>query len=142
MAEIKTKENEASVEDFLDGITDEQVREDCRKIADLMKKATKAEPKMWGTSIVGFGNRHLKSEAGREVDWFIVGFSPRKQNLTLYLSVGEAWDENLLSKLGKHKTGMGCLYFKRLSDVDSGVLKEIVRASVKRNSNQPASRKG
>ena len=131
MAELKTKQTEASVEDFLNGITDENVRRDSRKISELMREATGAEPKMWGESIVGFGSRRLKYSTGRELDWLIIGFSPRKQNLTLYLSIGEGWNEDLLSKLGKHKTGMGCLYFKRLSDVDENVLTELIEQSVK-----------
>lgn len=131
MAELKTKENEASVEDFLNKIEDEQKRNDSRKITELMRKATGAEPKMWGDAIVGFGKRSMQYASGRELDWLIIGFSPRKQNLTLYLSTGEAWNEDLLSKLGKHKTGMGCLYVKRLSDVDENVLKELIEQSVK-----------
>ena len=130
MAELKTKETNASVEDFLNDIADGKIREDCRKIAGLMQKATGAEPKMWGASIVGFGNRHIKSAAGREVDWMEIGFAPRKQNLTLYLNIGEGWDERLLSKLGKHKVGMGCLYFKRLSDVDETILERLIVDSV------------
>jgi hypothetical protein len=131
-AEIKTKETEASVEDFLNGVENEKVRADCRKIARLMSDATGAPPKMWGANIVGFGKRHMKYASGRELDWLIVGFSPRKANLTLYLSSGEKWNDELLSKLGKHKTGMGCLYFKRLSDVDEGVLKKLIEESVER----------
>jgi len=131
MAEPKTKENDASVEDFLKDIADEKVRADSEKISALMEKATGAKPKMWGASIVGFGSRHIKSAAGREVDWLEIGFSPRKQNLTLYLNIGEGWDEDLLSKLGKHKLGMGCLYFKRLSDVDEKVLEKLIKDSVK-----------
>jgi len=131
MAEVKTKETAASVEDFLKGIADEKVRADSEKISALMEEATGAKPKMWGASIVGFGNRHIKSAAGREVDWLEIGFSPRKQNLTLYLNIGEGWDEDLLSKLGKHKLGMGCLYFKRLSDVDEKVLEKLIKDSVK-----------
>ena len=130
--ELKTRETEASVEEFLSGVEDEKVRADCRKIAEMMSIATGAPPKMWGTGIVGFGTQHLKYASGRDVDWCVVGFSPRKANLTLYLSCGEAWNEALLSKLGKHKTGMGCLYFKRLSDVDEKVLKELIDESVKR----------
>jgi hypothetical protein len=131
-SELKTKENEASVEDFLDGVKDAQVRADCRKIVELMTDATGAPPKMWGTNIVGFGSRIMKYASGRELDWLIVGFSPRKANLTLYLSTGEAWNTELLSKLGKHKTGMGCLYFKRLADVDESVLKKLIDESVQR----------
>jgi hypothetical protein len=130
MAEIKTKQNEASVEGFLNEIADENVRRDSQNIVEKMEKATGAKPKMWGTSIVGFGNRHIKSKSGREVDWMEIGFAPRKQNLTLYLNIGEGWDEDLLAKLGKHKVGMGCLYFKRLSDVDEKVLEELIKDSV------------
>ena len=132
MAQNKTVETEASVDEFLGGVEDENVRADCRKIVELMSNATGAPPKMWGTSIIGFGKRNLKYASGRELDWLIVGFSPRKANLTLYLSSGDAWNEDLLSKLGKHKTGMGCLYFKRLSDVDENVLKKLIDESVKR----------
>ena len=131
MAELKTKETTESVTDFLNGIADEKIRQDCQKIAGLMQKATGARAKMWGASIIGFGNRHLKSESGREVDWMEIGFSPRQQNLTLYLNIGEGWDEDLLSKLGKHKLGMGCLYFKRLSDVDEKILEKLIEKSVK-----------
>jgi hypothetical protein len=132
MAELKTKQTEASVEDFLSGVEDEQKRLDCRKISELMRQATGAPPKMWGDAIIGFGSRRLKYSTGREVDWMIVGFAPRKQNITLYLSTGEEWNAELLSRLGKHKTGMGCLYFKRLSDVDEEVLKKLISESVKR----------
>jgi len=131
-SELKTKESEASVEDFLNGVEDENVRADCWKIAKLMSEATGAPPKMWGTNIVGFGTQKMKYASGRELDWLIVGFSPRKANITLYLSSGEKWNDELLSKLGKHKTGMGCLYFKRLSDVDEGVLKRLIDESVER----------
>ncbi len=130
MAELKTKETNASVADFLNDIADEKIREDCKKIAGLMQKATGAKPKMWGDSIVGFGSRTCKYSTGREVDWLEIGFSPRKQNLTLYLNIGEGWDAQLLSKLGKHKLGMGCLYFKRLSDVDEKVLEQLIEKSV------------
>lgn len=129
-AEIKTKENEASVEDFFNTVADENVRADCRKISAMMEKATGAKPKMWGAAIIGFGNRHIKSASGREVDWLEVGFSPRKANLSLYLNTDGGWDENLLSKLGKHKVGMGCLYVKRLSDVDEKVLNKLIEKSV------------
>ena len=132
-SELKTKENDGSVEDFLNTVEKESVRDDCRKIADLMSKATGAKPKMWGANIIGFGSRTMKYASGRELDWMIVGFSPRKANITLYLSSGEKWNEELLSKLGKHKTGMGCLYFKRLSDVDEKVLEELINESAERN---------
>ena len=131
MAELKTKANKASVDKFLKGIQDEQKRENFFKIVDIMKKAAKAEPQMWGTSIVGFGSYHYKYASGREGDWFLVGFSPRKQNLTLYIM--SSFDEynSLLKKLGKHATGKSCLYIKRLEDVDMKVLKELVTRSVK-----------
>ena len=131
MAELKTKVNKASVDKFIKSVKDEQTRDDCFKIAEIMQKATKAEPKMWGTSIVGFGSYHYKGASGREGDWFITGFSPRKQNLTLYLMGGFEDHEELLSSLGKHSLGKGCLYIKRLKDVDIKVLKKLVIRSVK-----------
>lgn len=132
MAELKTRENDASVEEFFNAIADENVRRDSRRISELMRDATDAAPKMWGDSIVGFGKQHLKYASGRDLEWLVIGFSPRKQNLTLYLSTGEAWDENLLSRLGKHKTGKGCLYIKKLSDVDENVLRELIEKSVEK----------
>jgi hypothetical protein len=130
--ELKTQVNEASVEDFLNTVEDEQARKDCLEILKMMKQVTKEEPKMWGASIVGFGSYHYKGASGREGDWFLTGFSPRKQNLTLYLNHGFEVHEDLLKKLGKYKTGMGCLYVKKLDDVDKKVLKELVTESVKR----------
>ena len=128
----KTQETEASVEDFLNAIEDETVRNDCKVISKMMSKATNAEPKMWGASIVGFGWRHIKSASGREVDWCIIGFSPRKANISLYMSLGTGWNNDLLAKLGKHKTGLGCLYVKKLSDVDVEVLEEMIINSAKK----------
>jgi hypothetical protein len=136
MAELKTKKTEASVEDFLNGVTDEEKRQDCFEIVKMMKQATKAEPKMWGPSIVGFGTQHLKYASGRELDWMVIGFSPRKQALTLYLSGSLNTYASLLEKLGKHKTGGGCLYIKTLKDVDTKVLKELVKQSVQSTSNK------
>jgi len=131
MAELKTKRNDASVDDFLNAIKDEQVRKDCRAIADIMQKATKAKPQMWGSAIVGFGNRRYKYESGREIDWMLIAFSPRKQNITLYISSGfEGYDE-LMAKLGKHSCGKGCLYIKRLSDVHLPTLEKLIKGSVK-----------
>jgi hypothetical protein len=124
-AELKTKKNEASVKDFLNAIKDEQQRNDSFTILQLMQKATGDEPKMWGPGIIGFGNVHLKYESGRELDWFKMGFSPRKQNLTLY-GVNSNAQTGLLKKLGKHKTGKGCLYINKLTDVDIAVLKKII----------------
>ena len=130
-AELKTKVNEASVEDFLNTVSDEQIRADCFEVAKIMKQVTKAEPKMWGSSIVGFGSYHYKGASGREGNWMLVGFSPRKQNLTLYIMAGfERYDE-LMKKLGKFSTGKSCLYIKKLADVDKKVLKELVSESVK-----------
>ena len=131
MAELKTKLTDASVDKFLKGVKDEQTRADCYQIIEMMNKATKAEPKMWGTSIIGFGNIHLKYESGRELDWFPIGFSPRKQNITFYLTGGLEQKE-LLDKLGKYSTGKGCLYIKKLEDVDIKVLNKLITASVKK----------
>ena len=131
MAELKTKLNDASVEDFLNTIEDDQKRRDCFEIMKMMKQAAKAEPKMWGSSIVGFGSYHYKGASGREGDWLLTGFSPRKQNITLYIMGGFNGQENLMKKLGKHSTGKACLYIKKLEDVDKQVLKELVSASVK-----------
>lgn len=131
-AEIKTKQNESSVEDFLNTVEDERQREDSRKISAMMEKATGAEPKMYGANIVGFGKHTLKYASGREQEWMKIGFSPRKANLTLYLTYDENWDEDLLSKLGKHKTGKGCLYFKKLEDVDEKILENLIEKSVEK----------
>lgn len=130
-AELKTKVNAASVETFLNSVTDEQKREDCFEILKLMQGVTKEPPKMWGASIVGFGSYHYKGASGREGDWFLTGFSPRKQNLTLYLMGGFDLHEDLLKKLGKFTTSVGCLYIKKLADVDKKILKELVTESVK-----------
>jgi hypothetical protein len=130
--DVKTKVNDASVTDFLNTVTDEQKRKDSFEILKIMKQITKEEPKMWGASIVGFGSYHYKGASGREGDWMLTGFSPRKQNLTLYLMHGFDEQKDLLKKLGKHKTSMGCLYIKKLDDVDKKVLKELVAGSVKR----------
>ena len=129
-AELKTKLNDASVEDFLNTVKDEQIRADCFEIAKIMKQVTKAEPKMWGSSIVGFGSYHYKGASGREGDWMLVGFSPRKQNLTLYIMAGFKRYDELMKKLGKFSTGKSCLYIKKLADVDKKVLKELVSESV------------
>lgn len=130
-AENKTKATEASVEKFIKTVTDKQKQADCRTIIDLMQSATKASPKMWGSAIVGFGERHLKYDSGREMDWMIIGFSPRKQNLTLYIPGGLDKQADLLDKLGKHTLGKGCLYINKLEDVDMPTLKKIVQRSIK-----------
>ncbi|MCB0051959.1 MAG: DUF1801 domain-containing protein [Caldilinea sp.] len=130
MAELKTKENDQSVETFLSSIEDAQKQQDCRTLIAIMQEATGAAPRMWGESIVGFGHYHYKYASGREGDWFLTGFAPRKQNLTLYIMAGFDNYEALLSKLGKHSTGKSCLYVKRLADVDMPVLTELVVESV------------
>ncbi len=135
-AELKTKVNKASVEGFLNSVADEQTRKDCFEILKMMKKVTKEEPKMWGASIVGFGSYHYIGKSGREGDWMLTGFSPRKQYLTLYLMGGFDSEKKLLEKLGKYKTSVGCLYIKKLDDVDKKVLKELVIASVKKMKSQ------
>jgi hypothetical protein len=128
MAELKTKPTEASVTAFIDAIEDEDRRKDCRALVELMKAATGASPRMWGESIVGFGEQHLVYATGRELDWFVMGFSPRKNDLTLYVLDGSAKQAALLAKLGKHKTGRSCLYLRRLADVDAAALEKILRA--------------
>ena len=131
MAELKTKRGKKSVEKFLKGVTNEKRREDSFAVLKLMKQATKIEPEMWGDSIVGFGSYHYKYPSGREGDWFLTGFSPRKQSLTLYITPGFTHYGTLLKKLGKHKTGKSCLYINKLEDVDIKTLKDLVTQSVK-----------
>ena len=131
MAELKTKETAASVSAFIDKIADEGQRKDCLAVIEIMRGVTKEEPKMWGSSIVGFGRRHLKYPSGRELDWMIIGFSPRKSDLTLYLMGGLDSFPDLMKRLGKYKTGKGCLYIKNLEDVDAKVLRKLVTESVK-----------
>jgi hypothetical protein len=126
----KTTETKASVDAFL-AKQPEAVAEDCRSIIKLMRKATGEEPRMWGPSIVGFGTYHYKYDSGREGDFLITGFSPRKAALTLYLKADLAREAERLKKLGKHKVGGGCLYIKKLSDVDLSVLEELVVKGVK-----------
>ena len=129
MAEIKTQPTDQSVEAFLNTVDNEKKREDSFAILKLMQEVTGAEPRMWGTSIVGFGDYHYKYESGREGDWFVAGFSPRKQNLTLYIMAGFDNYDQLLSRLGKYKTGKSCLYIDKLDDVDMDTLKELVAQS-------------
>lgn len=130
MAELKTKRNKGDVEAFLNSVSDEKNRRDSFTILELMKQVTGEEPEMWGDSIVGFGSYHYKYESGREGDWFVTGFSPRKQNLTLYIMSGFDEYDNLMSRLGKYKTGKSCLYIKKIDDVDQDVLQELVKKSV------------
>ena len=131
MAELKTIPTKLSVDKFLKGIKDEKKREDCYQVLNMMEKATKSKAKMWGTGIVGFGDHHYVYESGREGDWFVTGFSPRKQNLTLYVMGGFHQFEDPMKKLGKYSTGKGCLYINKLEDVDTKVLKELITKSVK-----------
>jgi hypothetical protein len=142
MAELKTKPTNASVGKFLDGIADEQMRRDCQTLVGIMGKATKAEPRMWGTNIVGFGSYRYKYASGREGDWMLTAFAPRKQNLTLYVMPGFEGRDKLLAKLGKHSGGMSCIYVKRLSDLHLPTLKKLVNDSVKHlRKTYPASQK-
>ena len=129
LAEIKTKPTSLSVKDFINSITDEQKRKDSLIILKLMEKAMKEKPKMWGSSMIGFGDVRYKSPAsGREVDWFKIGFSPRKANLSLHL-INLLQHADALNKLGKHKTGGGCLYINKLEDIDIKVLEKIIIAA-------------
>jgi hypothetical protein len=130
MAELKTKKNKASVAQFLNAIEDPQKRKDAKTIMKMMKDATGAKPAMWGTSIVGFGSYHYKYASGREGDWPLTGFSPLKQNLTLYIMDGFKGHKSLMNELGKYKTGKACLYIKRLDDVNDDVLRELITRSV------------
>ena len=130
MAEIKTKPTQASVEDFLNNIPDENKRRDSFTVLEMMRQASGFEPVMWGPSIVGFGTYHYRYASGREGDMPIIGFSPRVQALTLYIMSGFDEYEQLLARLGKHKTSKACLYIKRLSDVDLNVLQELIEKSV------------
>ncbi len=132
MSELKTKQNKASVSAFLQSIEDPQKRKDAKAVAKMMREATGAKAKMWGTNIVGYGNYHYKYASGREGDWFLSGFSPRKQALTLYIMSGFQGQDALLKKLGKFKTGKACLYIKKLEDVDLAVLRKLIDKSVAR----------
>ena len=133
LVEIKTKPTAASVEDFINAIKDEQKRKDSFVLLEMMKKATGEEPVLWSSSIIGFGTKRYKSATtGREVDWLRMGFSPRKANLSLYVSVGIKEHAAALKKLGKHKTGVGCLYINTLEEIDLKVLKGIIDESAKR----------
>jgi len=131
MAELKTRKNSASVSAFLNTIDDAQKRSDAKKIAAMMRKITGSQAKMWGTSIVGFGSYHYKYASGRDGDFMLTGFSPRKQNLSLYIMAGFRDFDKLLAKLGKHKTGKSCLYIKRLDDIDLKVLELLIGRSIK-----------
>lgn len=130
MSELKTQVNDADVEAFLNAVEDEQKRQDSFALLALFSKVTGEPPKMWGASIVGFGQYHYKSErSSQEGDWMLTGFSPRKQNLTIYIMNGFEDLQDLLQKLGKHKTSKGCLYVNKMDDIDRGVLEELVKQS-------------
>ncbi len=132
LVEIKTKPTIVNVEDFINNIQDEQKRKDSFVLLEMMKKATGEKPVLWSNSIIGFGNKRYKSPAtGREVDWLKIGFAPRKANLSLYVSVGINEHAAALKKLGKHKTGVGCLYINKLEDIDLKVLEDIIKSALK-----------
>lgn len=129
MAEIKTQKTDDSVDDFITGIEDDRKREDSKTLLDIMERVTGEGPSMWGPSIIGFGDQQYKYESGREGEWFKIGFSPRKQNLTLYVTDYIPDGDPLLANLGKHTTGKACIYIKRLEDVDIGILEKLVKRS-------------
>tara|TARA_R110002096_G_scaffold46751_10_gene125149 strand:- start:5814 stop:6236 length:423 start_codon:yes stop_codon:yes gene_type:complete len=131
MAENKTRPNALKVSEFINSIDDKQQRADAKKLASMMRRATGKRAKMWGPSIVGYGQYHYKYDSGREGDFMITGFSPRKQALTVYIMPGFEQFDGLMAKLGKYKTGKSCLYIKRLSDVDEKVLEKLITGSVK-----------
>lgn len=130
MSDIKTRPTDASVDAFIDAVDHPRRREDARTLLELMQRVTGEEPVMWGPSIVGYGSYHYRYASGQEADWPVVGFSPRKQNLSIYIMTGFEESDELLSRLGKHKTGKSCLYVNKLTDVALDVLESLVRASV------------
>ena len=130
MSELKTQKHDGSVAAFLNSVENDRKRSDSFTLLELMQEVTGAEAAMWGSSIVGFGSYHYTYASGREGDWFVAGFAPRKQNLTLYIMAGFDGYETLLARLGKHKTGKSCLYINKLADVDMAVLRELVQRSV------------
>jgi hypothetical protein len=135
MAENKTKPTDQPVAEFLDSIEDERKRADSRILAALLQEVTQAEPKMWG-NMVGFGDLHYRYASGREGDWFLAGFAPRKQNLTLYITGGFNQFPDLLEKLGKHSLGKGCLYIKKVADIDLSVLRTLLERTLATDQNQ------
>jgi hypothetical protein len=136
MAELKTQKNDSSVLDFINSAEDEGKKKDSLELLKIFEECTGEKPAMWGGSIIGYGSYHYKSErSSQEGDWPLTGFSPRKQNLTIYISTGFDAYAAELEKLGKHKTSKGCLYIKRLSDVDVNVLKFLIKDSAKRTAN-------
>lgn len=131
--EIKTKQTEQSVKSFIDALPDEQVRKDSHELVKMLKSASGEEPKIWGGSMIGFGKYSYKSASGCHGEWFVIGFAPRKQKFSIYLMSGMQDNQDLLKKLGKFKTGKGCLYVNKLADIDMTVLKQIVNQSIKSN---------
>ena len=131
MSAPKTLPNNKNVEEYIDAVENAQKREDSRVLLKMMQEITGEKPVMWGESIIGFGNYHYKYASGREGDWMISAFSPRKQNLTIYIMGGFENQEELLAKVGKAKNSVGCLYVKKLADIDLNVLKEMIELSVK-----------
>lgn len=132
MAEAKTKATNQNVKDFISKLPDAASRADCTEIAKMMEEATGSKGVMWGANIAGYGTKKVKYAGGKEADWPLIAFSPRKQNLTLYIAAGDESNAELLAKLGKHSLGKGCLYIKRLSEVNMPVLKKLINASAKR----------
>ena len=131
MAELKTQVTNASVSKFLNAVEDKQRRADCKTVVRLMREATGKVAKLWGTSLVGYGSYDYKYASGREGRWFLCGFSPRAQSVTLYILPGIGEFDSLMSKLGQYKTGKSCLYLKNLDDVDLAILKQLIDESVK-----------
>ncbi len=129
MSELKTKKNDGNVENFLNAVEHKKRKEDSLKLLEMMNKTIGIMPNMWGDSIIGYGSYHYKSKSGQEGDWFVTGFSPRKQSMTVYVLPGLHKFEEQLSRLGKHKLGKGCIYINKLEDVDTNVLMEIVKAA-------------
>lgn len=130
MGEIKTKPTKESVETYINKLTDEKKKKDALELLKLYKSITKKKPVLWGNAIIGFGQFHYKSERSKqEGDWMLAGFSPRKQNLSLHLMSGMEKSKTLFSKLGKHKTGIGCVYINKLEDIDMKILEKIIRTS-------------
>ncbi len=130
MSELKTKPTTQSVSAFTNAIEDPQQRKDCKALASMMRKITGKKPKLWGTSIVGFGSYHYKYKTGREGDWMMTGFAPRKQNISIYIMLGFSRYGALMKKLGKYKTGKSCLYIKKLDDIDTAVLQQLLAQSL------------
>ncbi len=130
MAKLKTKPTKIKVSSFLDKVEDEKKRKDCRELVALMRSVSGINPKMWGSAIVGFGSYHYKYNSGREGDWMVTGFSPRKQNISIYIMPGFSDYGAMMNKLGKYTTGKSCLYVKELDDIDRGILRKLVEKSV------------